>query len=128
MIKINDVSELFNLEPMKYWAQSSTTSAAQQQAKLEALIASGEYIFSEKTDGNLIRMVATPERFALQTRGISKKTGEYGEIQEKVFFADAMMNAFEDTTVLIGEAYIEGGTDKTVGAVLRSLDARAKKV
>ena len=128
MIKINDVSELFNLDPMKYWAMGSTTTPAQQQAKLEALIASGEYIFSEKTDGNLIRMVSTPERFALQTRGISKKTGEYGEIQGKVFFADNIMNAFEDTTVLIGEAYIEGGTDKTVGAVLRSLDARAKKV
>ena len=128
MIKINDVSELFNLEPMKYWAMGSTTTPAQQQQKLEAIIASGEYIFSEKTDGNLIRMIATPERFALQTRGISKKTGEYGEIQGKVFFADAMMNAFEDTTMLVGEAYIEGGTDKTVGSVLRSLDARAKKV
>lgn len=128
MIKIDDVSELYDLEPMKYWAMSSNYSPSQQQAKLEALIASGEYIFSEKTDGNLIRMVATPENFALQTRGISKKTGTYGEIQNKVFFADAMMKAFEDTTVLIGEAYIDGGTDKTVGAVLRSLDARAKKV
>ena len=78
MIKINDVSELFDLEPMKYWAMGSTTTPAQQQQKLEAIIASGEYIFSEKTDGNLIRMIATPERFALQTRGISKKTGEYG--------------------------------------------------
>ena len=128
MIKINDVSELFDLEPMKYWAMGSGVTPAQQQLKLEAIIASGDYIFSEKTDGNLVRMVSTPERFALQTRGISKKTGEYGEIQGKVFFADAMMNAFEDTTVLIGEAYIEGGTDKTVGSVLRSLDARAKKV
>lgn len=128
MIKINDVSEFFNLEPMKYWAMGSTLTAAQKRDKLEAIIASGDYIFSEKTDGNLIRMVATPERFALQTRGISKKTGEYGEIQGKVFFTEAMENAFEDTTVLIGEAYIDGGTDKTVGAVLRSLDARAKKV
>lgn len=125
MIKINDVNDLFELEPQKYYAFSSSVSQNAQVEKINTLLASERYIFSEKTDGNLIRLVYTPDRFALQTRGRGVNSGVFGEIQNKVLWANAARDAFFDTTVLLGEAYIPGGTDKTVGSVLRSLDAKA---
>ena len=125
MIKINDVNDLFEMEPMKYWALPSGLSDIERQEKLNLALAGGDYIYSLKTDGNLIRAVITPDRFALQTRGRGRNSGVFGEIQDKVFWADAIANAFEDTTVLIGEAYIEGKVDKDVGAVLRCLTDKA---
>ena len=121
------MEDLFTLEPMKYQAFPATMSAADRRRKLQQMIDSGEYYYSEKTDGNLCRAVITKDHFALQTRGISKETGTYGEIQDKVFWADSIRSAFNDTTVLLGEAYIENGTDKTVGAVLRCLPNKAKQ-
>lgn len=125
MIKIHNEEELFDLEPMRYWSMPTNLNELERQERLNVLLSSGNYIYSLKTDGNLIRAVITPNRFALQTRGRGRNTGEFGEIQEKVFWADAIQNAFEDTTVLIGEAYIEGGVDRDVGAILRSLPKKA---
>lgn len=125
MITIKNVEDLFELEPMRYWALPSGLSDVERQEKINMAIMNGDYIYSLKTDGNLIRAVITPERFALQTRGRGRNTGVFGEIQNKVFWADAIANAFEDTTVLIGEAYIDGKVDKDVGAVLRCLDDKA---
>ena len=62
------------------------------------------------------------------TRGISKKTGEYGKINEHVFFFDALANAFELPTRLIGEVYLDNGIDKNVGSILRSLPHKAKSI
>ena len=76
----------FSMEPMKYWSMSSSISKETRQANLENMIASGDYLVGVKTDGNWSRAVITKERSALQTRGISKGTGTYGEIQDKVFF------------------------------------------
>ena len=125
MITIKNVEDLFELEPMRYWALPSGLSDVERQEKINMAIMNGDYIYSLKTDGNLIRAIITPERFALQTRGRGRNTGVFGEIQNKVFWADAVANAFEDTTVLIGEAYIDGKVDKDVGAVLRCLDDKA---
>lgn len=125
MIEIRNEEDLFELEPMRYWSMPTGLSEIERQEKLNVLLDSGNYIYSLKTDGNLIRAVITPERFALQTRGRGRNTKEFGEIQEKVFWADSIQEAFEGTTVLIGEAYIEGGIDKDVGAILRSLPKKA---
>ena len=95
MIKINDVNDLFEMEPMKYWALPSGLSDIERQEKLNLALAGGDYIYSLKTDGNLIRAVITPDRFALQTRGRGRNSGVFGEIQDKVFWADAIANAFK---------------------------------
>jgi hypothetical protein len=115
----------FESEPMRYWAPTSTMSADSKRLKLEQMAESGDYIWSRKYDGNWSRAIVTPERAALQTRGISKKTGTYGEIQNKVFFWDSIINAFNNTTVILGEVYLPGGIDKDVGSILRCLDAKA---
>lgn len=119
--------DFLNREPTKYWAMGANLNAAAQKQKIDNLLATGEYIFSEKIDGNLIRAVCGPNACVLQTRGVSKKTGTYGEVQDKVFFSDAMANAFADVTVLLGELYMDGGVDKDVGAIARCDAAKAIK-
>lgn len=125
MIKITSNSDLFEVEPMKYWSLPSNLTDIERQAKINFVLDTNDYIYSLKTDGNLIRAVITPGRFALQTRGRGRNSGVFGEIQDKVFWADSIKNAFSDITVLIGEAYIEGGVDRDVGAILRSLPPKA---
>ena len=68
---------------MKYWALPSGLSDIERQEKLNLALTGGDYIYSLKTDGNLIRAVITPDRFALQTRGRGRNSGVFGEIQDK---------------------------------------------
>ena len=118
--------DYFTSEPMKYFAPSSTMSPDARRAKLEQMIDSGNYLFGEKTDGNWSRAVITPERNALQTRGISTVTKTYGEIQDKVLFWDDVCKAFpHGTTVILGEVYLPGAIDKDVGSILRCLAPKA---
>ena len=115
----------FTSEPMKYWACSSTMSPETKRRKLEEMAESGNYMFGLKTDGNWSRAVITPERQALQTRGISTVTKTYGEIQDKVMFWEDVCNTFKDTTVILGEIYLPGLIDKDVGSILRCLTPKA---
>ena len=117
--------DYFTSEPMRYWAPTSSMTPEVKRQHLEQMISSGQYIWSRKYDGNWSRAIITPDRNALQTRGISKKTGTYGEIQNKVFFWNDVINAFTDTTVILGEVYLPGGIDKDVGSILRCLDPKA---
>ena len=117
--------DYFTSEPMKYFAPPSTMGSDIRRMKLEQMIDSGNYLFGEKTDGNWSRAVITPERVALQTRGISTVTKTYGEIQDKVLFWNDVCSAFKDTTVILGEVYLPGAIDKDVGSVLRCLVPKA---
>ena len=119
------MTDFFTSEPMRYWAPAATMTADIKRQHLENMIDSGNYIWSQKYDGNWSRAVITPTRAALQTRGISKKTNTYGEVQNKVLFWDAVTAAFKETTVILGEIYLPGGIDKDVGSILRCLDDKA---
>lgn len=119
-------NELFMLGIQKYWAPPASMSKEVRRHKLEDMAESGKYLWSEKYDGNFLRGIITPERNALQTRGISTVTKCYGEVQDKVLFWDDVIRAFnKGTTILLGEGYITGGIDATVGAILRSLPPKA---
>lgn len=116
----------FESEPMKYWSASASMSPTEKRIKLESMIESGNYIWSRKYDGNWSRAVITKERAVLQTRGISVKTKTYGEIQDKVFFWDDVVNAFSNgDTVILAEVYLPGGIDKDCGSILRCLKDKA---
>lgn len=116
----------FESEPMKYFAPPNTLSKEARQMKLEQMARSGDYMFGLKTDGNWSRAVITKDRNALQTRGISKTTGTYGEVQDKVLFWNNVLETFtEGTTVILGEIYLPGGIDKDCGAILRCLSPKA---
>ena len=120
------MTDFFSMEPMKYWAPPSSMDANTKRQHLEQMINSHQYLWSQKYDGNWSRAIITPERTALQTRGISKKTGTYGEIQNKVFFWDDIIKAFSKDTIILGEVYLPNGIDKDVGSILRCLDDKAR--
>jgi len=112
-------------EPMKYWSMPTTMTPESRRFKLEQLAESGDYLFGIKTDGNWSRAIISPTQSLLQTRGISKTTGTYGEIQDKVLFWPDVMKPFSKTTVILGETYLPGGIDKDTGAILRCLSQKA---
>ena len=112
-------------EPMKYWSMSTTLTPEQRRLKLEQLAESGEYLFGTKIDGNWTRAIISPSQAILQTRGISKNTGTYGEVQDKVLFWQDVIRPFKNTTVILGETYLPGGIDKDVGSILRCLAPKA---
>lgn len=123
-----DKNSLFSMEPMRYWSMSSSLSPQEQREKVKEKLSLFPYYYAEKVDGNWSRAIITPEKSVLQTRGISKKTGTFGEIQDKVFWWDDVVNAFSDTTVLLGEVYLSGGIDKNVGSILRCDTEKAKSI
>lgn len=117
----------FEMEIQKYWAPPASMPKDTFREHLELCIAKKNYIWSEKFDGNFSRAVITKERSVLQTRGISKKTLTYGEIQDKVFFWDDVVKAFSNgDTVLLGEVYLPNGIDKDVGKIVRCLTDKAR--
>jgi len=120
------MTDFFTSEPMKYYAPPASMPKEVKRMKIEEMIASGDFIYSIKTDGNWSRAVITADRAALQTRGISKKTNTYGEIQDKVFFWNDVVNAFQNgTTVILGEVFMEGAIDRQIGSILRCLRDKA---
>lgn len=120
------MTDFYTAEPMRYWAPTSSMKKEDFKKKIKQMEQSGDYLYSQKYDGNYSRAIINPEdRSVLQTRGISKKTGTYGEIQDKVFWWADVENAFSGLTVLLGEVYLPGGVDKNVGSILRSLTNKA---
>ena len=89
------MTDYFSMGVQKYWAPTSAMDPEVKRQHLEQMAASGMYLWSEKFDGNFTRAVITPDRAALQTRGISKVTGTYSELQDKVFFWNSIINAFK---------------------------------
>ena len=120
------MTDYFTMGVQKYWSPSSTMKPEEKRMHLQQMINSENYLFSEKFDGNFSRAVITSSRAALQTRGISKVTGTYSELQDKVFFWNNVLQAFQNgTTVILGEIYLPGGVDKDVGSISRCLVDKA---
>ena len=120
------MNNYFTMEPMRYWNMPTNTPLETRRQHLEQMIASGDYIYSRKYDGNWSRAVITKDAAALQTRGISVKTKTYGEVQDKVFFWNDVVKAFDNgDTVILGEIYLPGGIDKDCGSILRCLTQKA---
>lgn len=112
-------------EPQKYWAMPSSYTKEKRLQHIDQMIDSGDYLASLKTDGNWSRAIIDGKNSVLQTRGISKSTNTYGEVQDKVFFWDSIVSSFSKTTCFIGELYLDGGIDRHVGSILRSLQPKA---
>lgn len=120
---------LRELEPEKYWSFPSNWSKERREYEISRMISSGCYSFQLKTDGNYSAFCCDFDGDKrLITRGKSVKTGEYGIISDKVFFFEALSQAFEKPTRLIGEIYFDKGIDKNVGSVLRSLTHKALSI
>lgn len=120
------MTDFENMEPMHYWDSKATMSREEFLGKLKVLSQTGQYIWSEKKDGNWSRAIIDPNGHSLlQSRGISKKTGTYCELQDQVFWWEDVKKAFSNTTVILGEVYLPGGIDRDVGSILRCLPSKA---
>ena len=122
------MTDYFSMGVQKYWAPPSSMSAEERRKRLERMAMSGDYLWSEKFDGNFSRAVITPNHAVLQSRGISKTTGTFSELQEKIFFWNNVVNAFQNgDTVILGELYLPGHIDKDVNSVIRCLVPKARE-
>lgn len=120
---------LRELEPERYWSFPSSYSKERREEEISRMIEFGKYSYQLKTDGNWASFIVDFDKDkAVITRGISKKTGEYGRVEEHLFFFDALAAAFDKPTRLIGEIYLDGGIDKNVGSILRSKPHKAKSI
>lgn len=117
---------MFSIEPEKYWAFPSTYSPERCQEEAQQFADSGQYLASEKLDGNWCRFVMQNGKAKMQTRGISKKTGTYGEVQDKVpHIFQFLCSLVTGDSIIIGELFFPGGNDKDVGSILRCLPKKA---
>ena len=120
---------LRELEPERYWSFPSSYSKERREEEISRMIEFGKYSYQLKTDGNWASFIVDFDKDkSVITRGISKKTGEYGRVEEHLFFFDALAAAFDKPTRLIGEIYLDGGIDKNVGSILRSKPHKAKSI
>lgn len=106
-------------EMMKYNTIPSSYSKQQKQERLDIIINSRQMIYAEKYDGDLGRFIINKDKVLIQTRTISKKTGNYGELQEKIAYITDFKNKFDQETVFLGEVYLPHKTSKEIGAILR---------
>ena len=73
-------------EPMKYWSMGASLSSEQRQEKILNLLMMKQWIFSEKYDGDLCRIIWDEGEVLAQSRSVSKKTGTYGDLTNKLIF------------------------------------------
>lgn len=120
---------LRELEVEKYWYMPPSYSKERRQLEIDKMIASGEYAFQLKTDGNYGALVCDFDgEKMLLGRGISKVTGTYTHYEDNVFFFQAFCEAFTKPTRLIGEIYLDGGIDRHVGSILRAKSLKARSI
>lgn len=120
---------LRELEPEYYWSFSSSYSKEKRELEISNMIDDGNYSFQLKTDGNYSAFICDFDGDKrLISRGVSKVTGEYGRLEDKVFFFNDVVAAFNKPTRIMGEIYLDNGVDKNVGSILRANSEKAKSI
>ena len=120
---------LRDLEPEKYWSFPSSYSKEKRDFELNTMIQSEQYYWQLKTDGNYSAFICDFDGDKrVISRGLSKVTGEYGRLEDKLFFYDAVAAAFNKPTRIMGEIWYEGGIDRNVGSVLRAAAEKSKSI
>lgn len=120
---------LRELEVEKYWSFPAAYTHEKRQVELQHMIESGHYYYQLKTDGNYGAFVCDFDgQKMLLSRGISKTTNDYGHLEDKLFFFDAVASTFNKPTRLIGEVWLENGIDRNVGSVLRASTLKSRSI
>lgn len=115
---------LFDLKPEKIYGLKANEDLKQE--KINRCVESDNYVASLKKDGQYHRYVNFEGEIKMQTRGISVKTGTYGEVQEKVpHIMKFLDRVVPKNSLLVGELYRPGWTTNEVGSILRCLPAKA---
>lgn len=116
----------YRSEPSKYWQPDKSKHIEQDiVSNPEKYV---DYLASEKMDGNWCRvLINNTNNVLIQSRTISKKTGEYGDLTEKVPHIVEYMKTLPKETVILGELCymeLEKHSDE-VGSILRCLPPKA---
>jgi len=120
---------LRELSPEFYWSFPSSYSKEKRELELNQMIARGNYYYQEKTDGNYSAFICDFDGDKrIISRGLSKVTGEYGLINDRLFFFNDVAKAFDKPTLIMGEVYYDGGIDRHVGSVLRAVAYKSKSI
>lgn len=118
-------NKFYTMEPMKYYDAGANFKGEKAQNMVQNK--NGNYIATQKFDGEWARIIKDDGKVVIQSRNISKVTGEYGNKTELVpqIVQDAM--DLPDGTVLLGELCWRDitKTSKDVGTILRCLPAKA---
>lgn len=110
--------KFYRMEPMKYYQPLDYTS---QNAKDMIANKDGMYIAEQKFDGEFARLIKYDDRVIIQSRSISKVTGEYGDKTALVPHIVEEAMSLPNGTVLLGELCFgdERKTSRDVGTILR---------
>lgn len=95
------IEEIKDLKPMSYWAFPGGSSANQKKRLADAF--KKNYILTLKRDGALYRAIIEEDGMLLQSRTISRTTGEFVEKQDRVPAIMEALKVFPKGTVLMGE-------------------------
>lgn len=118
---------LFELPAERYWDFPSSYSKERKESEILTRIASDDYIASLKKDGHYNRTVIANGRIAMQSRTISKVTGEYADKTAHVPHIVDSLKKLPEGTVIIGELYQHGKTSSDMTSVLQCLPEKSVK-
>lgn len=124
---MNDFNKFYTLEPMRYFDCKGNYSSPKAQAMINN--SDSKYIATHKSDGEWGRLIVGEDGLVtIQSRSISKVTGEYGDKTGQLpqIVAEAK-TLFAPQTVLLGEICFDDitTTSRDVGSILRCLPAKA---
>lgn len=123
------IEDFAMLEPMRYYDNPEPTTPSAIQKRQDMIDnKDNKYIASEKHDGDWGMFIHYSKgNNLIRSRSISKVTGKYGDLTEKLPHLAAEMDEWPDNSVILAEICWEqyGTNANTVGTILRCLPPKA---
>lgn len=115
-----NITKFYTMEPMRYYQAASYIN----NPKVDEMLHNkdNKYIATKKYDGEFCRAIVDEDnKITLQSRSISKVTGQYGDKTNHVPHIVKELKSFPAGTVLLGELCFADitKTSKDVGSILR---------
>jgi|GEM_PF-1909803 hypothetical protein len=119
-----NLEEYKRMKPGKYWKLPKN-----KKDQIDKYLNHESYIPMVKYDGYWSRIIVEEDGILIQSRGISKVTGKYGEYQEKIPHIVDELKQVPTGTVLLGELHYPDLTKtlQDVGTILRCKPPKAVK-
>lgn len=120
-----EFKDFYTQTPQKYY--DCGNDYKKQNAQDMISNKNGLYLATQKNDGEWCRIIIGSDKITLQSRTISKVTGEYGDKTLHVPHIIEELKCFPCDTVLLGELCFADitKTSKDVGTILRCLPPKA---
>lgn len=117
--------DYINMEPMRYWQPDSELRI--EEDVLNNPEKYSDYIGSFKKDGEWSRVIKVNSEVIIQSRSISKKTGEYARKDQSLPHLVEVFKKLPNNTVILGEICYDDlyKRSKDVGSILRCLPEKA---